>query len=100
DWCDYSGTQGLLCPGITLLAAPANFRGSWWHNRDYGVFVANPFGREAMKQGDRSEVRVPRGEVFRVEFAAVLHDAAEYSAESAWQWYLELSGGQPAASGR
>lgn len=100
DWCDYSGTQGLLRPGITLLAAPANFRGSWWHNRDYGVFVANPFGREAMKQGDRSEVRVPRGEVFRVEFAAVLHDAAEYSAESAWQWYLELSGGQPAASGR
>jgi hypothetical protein len=100
NWCDYSGTQGKLRPGITLMAATDNFRGSWWHNRDYGVFVANPFGRAAMKQGERSEVRVPRGEVFRLEFAAVLHDAAEYSAESAWEWYSELSGGQKPASGR
>lgn len=100
NWCDYSGTQGKLRPGITLMAATDNFRGSWWHNRDYGVFVANPFGRAAMKQGERSEVRVPRGEVFRLEFAAVLHDAAEYSAESAWEWYSELSGGQKPSSGR
>ena len=27
------------------MPAPSNFRTSWWHNRDYGVFVANPFGR-------------------------------------------------------
>ena len=91
DWCDYSGRAGELRPGITLLAATTNFRGSWWHNRDYGVFVANPFGREAMKQGDRSEVRVPRGQLFRVEFAAVLHDAADYSPGAAWKWYCELT---------
>gem|GEM_PF-594612 len=53
---------------MTLLAAPANLRGSWWHNRDYGVFVANPFGRAAMKQGDRSKVRVARRQLFRAEF--------------------------------
>lgn len=91
DWCDYAGSQGDLRPGITLLAADTNFRGSWWHNRDYGVFVANPFGRQAMKQGDRSEVRVRRGEVFRVQFGAVLHDRAGYQPEQAWQWFRELT---------
>lgn len=100
DWCDYSGRAGELRPGVTLLAAPANFRGSWWHNRDYGVFVANPFGREAMKQGDRSEVRVARGQLFRAEFAAVLHDAAEYSPEAAWKWYRELSGKGDSGNGQ
>ena len=90
-WCDYAGSQGDLRPGITLLAADTNFRGSWWHNRDYGVFVANPFGRQAMKQGDRSEVRVRRGEVFRVQFGAVLHDRAGYQPEQAWLWFRELT---------
>jgi hypothetical protein len=71
-WCDYSGTNG----GISLVASPANFRESWWHNRDYGVFVANPFGRAAMKQGERSAVTVKRGETFRLKFAAIMHDAA------------------------
>ena len=50
--------------GITLLTDPKSFRPSWWHNRDYGVFVANPFGRAAMKQGDKSAVTVKRGEGF------------------------------------
>ena len=50
-WCDYSKAVGFRQGGITLMAASSNFRESWWHNRDYGVFVANPFGRAAMKQG-------------------------------------------------
>jgi hypothetical protein len=27
---------------------PANFRASWFHSRDYGLIVANPFGKKAM----------------------------------------------------
>ena len=76
EWCDYSGTvegQGL---GITLMAGPANFRPSWWHNRDYGLMVANPFGRAAMKQGDKSAVTVKRGESFRLRFAAAVHQGS------------------------
>ena len=74
SWCDYSGMVDNKRVGITLIAAPANFRECWWHNRDYGVFVANPFGRAAMKQGERSTVTVSRGKTLRLAFAAVVHD--------------------------
>ncbi len=84
-WCDYAGTVGDLQGGITLMAAPTNFRESWWHNRDYGVFVANPFGRAAMKQGEQSLVTVKSGESLRITFGALMHNginidtAAEYA---------------------
>lgn len=73
EWCDYSGTMDGQKLGITLMAGPGNFRPSWWHNRDYGLMVANPFGREAMKQGDQSPLNVKRGESFRLRFAAAIH---------------------------
>lgn len=76
EWCDYSGAVGGQQFGITLMADPANFRPSWWHNRDYGVFVANPFGRAAMKQGEKSAVTVKRGEDFRLRFGAVMYSQA------------------------
>lgn len=76
DWCDYSGMVEGRPVGIMLMPDPANFRPSWWHNRNYGVFVANPFGREAMKQGGKSAVTVKRGESFRLRFGAVIHAAA------------------------
>jgi hypothetical protein len=83
-WCDYSGTiDGKKC-GVTLLASPTNFRESWWHNRDYGVFVANPFGRAAMRQGEPSAVTIKPGESFRIVFGAVFHDAAGYDPAAAY----------------
>lgn len=82
DWCDYSGRIGHRTVGITLMSAPGNFRPSWWHNRDYGVFVANPFGRAAMKQGDASTVKVLRNESMRLRFAAVIHEDKSEPAKS------------------
>ena len=61
-----------------LMASPGNFRESWWHNRDYGVFVANPFGREAMKQGARSSIPVAKGETLQIAFGALVHDHREF----------------------
>jgi hypothetical protein len=97
DWCDYSGRTGDRFAGITLMADPANFRPSWWHNRDYGVFVANPFGREAMKQGARSAVEVRRGETFRLRFGVVLHSttALEPAAYQPSRSYREFVGSRP-----
>ncbi len=80
-WCDYSGVVEGRSVGITLLADPGNFRGSWWHNRDYGVFVANPFGRASMRQGAKSAVTVRPGEDFRLRFAAVVHAGDGYRPE-------------------
>jgi hypothetical protein len=84
-WCDYSGQIGNQPAGITLMAASDNFRESWWHNRDYGVFVANPFGRAAMKQGDASRVPVVPGTPFRMRFGACIHSGADYKPADAFE---------------
>ncbi|MEY3173991.1 MAG: hypothetical protein RLZZ436_1905 [Planctomycetota bacterium] len=84
DWCDYVGDLDGERRGILLLASPQNFRRSWWHNRDYGVFVANAFGRAAMGQGPRSEVVVKHGESLRLTYAAVLHDNRDFDPTRAW----------------
>jgi putative heme-binding domain-containing protein len=88
DWCDYSGELEGDRRGILLLASPQNFRRSWWHNRDYGVFVANAFGRAAMGQGERSEWVVKDGERLRLSYMAVLHDSRKFSPEAAWKELL------------
>lgn len=92
SWCDYSGSVAGQPAGITLLASPSNFRTCWWHNRDYGLLVANPFGRAALKQGDRSTVTVSRGKTFRIAFAAAVHDELqEPLATSANRWLERLT---------
>ena len=73
EWCDYSGTINGIQVGAKIIPDPANFRPSWWHNRDYGVFVANPFGRGAMKQGKPDRTEVKKGETFRMKFTIILH---------------------------
>ena len=75
DWCDYSGVIGNRRAGVTLLTDPVNFRPSWFHNRDYGLMVANPFGRKAMGQGDTSRVELKKGEHLRLRFGVLLHSA-------------------------
>lgn len=77
DWCDYSGTFNGQTVGITLMTDRTNFRQSWWHNRDYGVFVANQFGRQAMKQGEKSEVKIEKGSSLTLRFGALIHAGAE-----------------------
>ena len=88
DWCDYSGMINGTPAGITLMSSPNNFRPCWWHNRDYGLFVANPFGRKAMGQGDVSSVEVEPGRQFNLEFAAVIHEGPTYSPED---WFKRFS---------
>lgn len=88
SWCDYSGPSGDQSGGITLMAAPMNFRESWWHNRDYGLMVANPFGRAAMKQGSSSEITVKQGELFRIVFGAWIHDGTNVELDLAFQEFM------------
>lgn len=78
-WCDTSGRIDGRVAGITLIPDPANFRQSWWHNRAYGVFVANPFGRAAMQQGSPSRVVVTAGKPLTLRFTAVIHEGDTYA---------------------
>lgn len=89
EWTDYSGVVNGAEAGITLFASPDNFRPSWWHNRDYGLMVANPFGRQAMRQGTVSQVTVHPGGELRLTFGAFLHDSKEYAPERAYAEFLE-----------
>jgi hypothetical protein len=72
-WCDYSGVIDGHDVGISIVPKPTNPQPCWWHNRDYGVFVANAFGRKAMKQGEKQNITVLKGDTFELAFAVILH---------------------------
>ena len=75
DWCDYSGVIMGRRVGATIMPDPGNFRPSWFHNRNYGLMVANPFGRKAFKQGAGSRVIVKKNTPFHLRFGILLHSA-------------------------
>jgi hypothetical protein len=61
--------------GVLVVPDPDNFHTSWWHARDYGLLVANPFGRKALTGGEKSSVIVRRGEKLRLRFGVLIHAA-------------------------
>jgi hypothetical protein len=94
-WCDYAGSSERGRAGLTVMPHPKNFRPCWYHARDYGLVVANPFGRKALTGGEKSAVVVKKGETLRLRFGLLFHgDAAGKPAviEEAYKEYLRLSG--------
>ncbi len=73
-WCAADGMIDGRSVGLTMIPDPANFRGSWWHNRATGLMVANPFGRAAMKQGPPSVVVVEPGHPLVLRCAALIQE--------------------------
>jgi hypothetical protein len=73
DWCAYGGDIGGKGVGVVLMPHPGNFRRSWFHARDYGLLVANPFGRHAFTKGETSRVVVKQGETLRLRFGVLVY---------------------------
>jgi len=73
-WCDYSGEFSGRWAGITVVSRGNAPRIPWWHNRDYGLMVANQFGRNAMKQGGVSLLSVKAGSTLQLEFTVIIHE--------------------------
>ncbi|WP_298865581.1 DUF6807 family protein, partial [uncultured Gimesia sp.] len=93
-WCDYSGEVDGKKAGMTIMCHPDNFRKSWFHARDYGLAVANTFGRAAMKKGGASKVFVKPGETLRLRYAVWVHSGAnEESIKTAYKEYVNLGEG-------
>ena len=72
-WCRALAVLGERTVGAAVIPATGNFRPSWFHSRDYGLIVANPFGRKAMTAPDDDGVPsdktvVKKGEDFRLGF--------------------------------
>lgn len=61
--------------GVTLMPHPENLRRSWFHARDYGLLVAEPFEREALRKGEKNRVVVKAGETPRFWFGVLVHRA-------------------------
>jgi Methane oxygenase PmoA len=83
QWCDYSGQDSGRSVGITLLASTDSVGPCWWHNRDYGLIVANPFGRAAMQQGAKQQFVIEPNQSLQLRFRALLHDKADYDPHKA-----------------
>jgi hypothetical protein len=75
SWCDYSSISDAGRFGLTVYPAANNFRPCWWHVRDTGLMVANPFGRKALTGGEPSEVPVSSGEPLPLRFAIRIYDS-------------------------
>lgn len=75
-WCDYSGTLDRRRVGVAVVPHRENFAASWFHVRDYGLLVANPFGRNAFTRGEKSRVQIDRAKPLRLRFAVFVHEAA------------------------
>jgi hypothetical protein len=90
-WCDYSGTIDGQQVGATLFCHPDNFRPSWFHARDYGLLVANPFGRKAFKQGETSQVVVKAGKKLQLRYGILLHAGNAPDLAAAYQDYITLT---------
>lgn len=92
QWCDYSGTVDGELLGLMVMTDPMNFRPSWFHNRNYGLIVANPFGRKKVAGGTHSSVPVKKGEALKLGFALAVYssdDDSDIDRETIYQDYLE-----------
>ena len=101
-WCDYSGEIDGRRVGITVIPDPGNFRRSWFHARDYGLLLANPFGRNAFTGGEKSAVAVKRGERFRLRFGVFVYSVRGTNgdvSEAGYRDYLQLAKGVPSILG-
>jgi hypothetical protein len=97
DWCDYRGELDGKRVGIALFPHPENFRPSWFHSRDYGMLVANPFGRHAFGKGEKSAVTVKPGDKFRLRYGVFVHAGPpdeDPDMAAAYKTYLKLAENQ------
>ncbi len=92
DWCGYYGMSGDTRVGLTIMPSPDNFRRSWFHTRDYGLVVANPFGEKAMTGPNDdsvspSTISVEAGDAFRLGFGVHVFSTRDIDEEAAYTVY-------------
>jgi hypothetical protein len=98
QWCDGSGVVDGTRIGMTVIPHPNNFRPCWFHARDYGLIIANPFGRKAYTGGEPSAVTVEKGERFRLGYGVFAYSTSDTdfkdSPSVGYRAYLEEVGAE------
>jgi hypothetical protein len=75
DWVDARGTSDGRAAGVMIVNLPGNPRAPFFHARDYGLLLANPFGRRAYRdRGKAKPLSVAPGASLRLAYAIVVHD--------------------------
>jgi len=73
-WVDASGTIDGREVGVTVIDLAGNPREPFFHARDYGLVLANPFGRKAYGvEKPPRPLRLEPGETLRLRYAVLLH---------------------------
>ena len=73
-WVDASGTVDGRPVGVTVVDLPGNPREPFFHARDYGLVLANAFGRKAYgAKNPPRPLRLEPGETLRLRYALLLH---------------------------
>jgi hypothetical protein len=95
DWCSFGGTIAGQSVGLTIFCHPDNFRPSWFHARNYGLLVANPFGRHAFGKGEKSNVSLQPGQELRLRYGVMIHSIpaeSKLDLGQAYRDYLHVAG--------
>jgi hypothetical protein len=93
-WCDYGGWVGDGFAGIMVMPDPRNAAVCRWHVRDYGLVVANPFGRSVFKKGPANRTDIVSGQPFHLRFGILIHatlDEDRFDPVAAYQDYLKTT---------
>jgi hypothetical protein len=72
-WCDFSGVTADQLVGLTIFCHPGNARPSCFHARDYGLLVANQFGRKAFRKGAPNQIIVRPGQKLQLRYGILIH---------------------------
>ena len=91
-WCDYSKRSGDKRVGVTVMTDPQNFRPSWFHVRDYGLMVANPFATRTFTGKPGPPVVIKPGTNLQMRYAAYIYSqaASRVNPGAAYEHYVKL----------
>jgi len=94
-WCAAGGVVDGRRVGMMLMADPSNVRPCWFHSRDYGLVVANPFGIKAMTAPEDSSVKPAQTHLEQpLSFGVFVYDVPEESQpdyDKAYAFYKNFS---------
>ena len=74
DWADYSKTQDGKRTGVLLFPDSKNLKPSWFHNRDYGLMVANMFGNKSFTGGQASTIRIEPNQSLTIRYGVYWYE--------------------------
>jgi hypothetical protein len=74
-WAAYSREIDGRIRGAAIFPAATNPHPTWWHSRDYGVIVANGFGKRVLPSAANGRLVLPAGSTLRLRYGVLLFDS-------------------------